>query len=208
MAQDGKAGRKWSPPSPWETIRERIADGGIPSSIEDLLTAREMEPVPSDLQDYFYARLSEHIRPGRPLKTREQVAERDEETVDLDLHVRLCQAAYKLQGLSGPRDRAIREVARANGIKSETLRDRLKKGLRDKPKALLQRVTLADANRLMRDMVDDERVRLDPEVGYVRLPERESELRVLYFARDERGRPVVEPRDPSTYGPRVDELGD
>ena len=88
--------------------------------------------------------------------------------LNLEIELRPLEAAFKIQGKKGVRERALRIVARGQGITTDTLRRKLRKNLRDLPRALqVPRKDGIDFESVVRELLDEDIVRLDPDLGLV-----------------------------------------
>jgi hypothetical protein len=158
----------WS--DPWYGVFHRWKHDGEYPSGQEIADALRAEPkVPDSLVEYVAGRLDGSVRApvGNPGLTAADRLERWAELNQLAVDFRMVHAAFRLQGVQGPRDRALKVVAKQRHIAPSTLETRLRKEVGP----LLKASTLQESEAQMRKLVDEGIIRLDPELGYSPVPD-------------------------------------
>ncbi len=159
------------PISEWQQVLERVENKDHPTRLE-LAALVERYGVSDDAREYVAARIRDDLHLGDGGRPRDPKA-RWARALGLMYDVQRLQAAFRLQGLTRPKGRALELVAKEEGIVPDTLDRIMKRGLRDAPHWMRGMLpsSITETEQMVREMVEDGTVRLDPELGLVWLKE-------------------------------------
>ncbi len=128
--------------------------------------------IPQELVEYVAGRLDGTVSPPANRPKKDPAQGKWVTTLDRAYQVRVHQAAFRLQGIRGPKTRAIDAVAKLRGKAPETIKKSVEGGLKSVPAYHRNIVpSIAEAEKFLRELESEGSIRLDSNDGLVWLTE-------------------------------------
>ena len=124
--------------------------------------------IPQELVEYVAGRLDDTGSPPANRPKKDPAQGKWATTVNRSDQVRFHQAAFRLQGIRGPKTKAINTVAKLHGKAYETIKKSVENDFKDVPAHLRNLVpSIGQAEKILRELESEGSMRLDRDHGIV-----------------------------------------
>ena len=128
--------------------------------------------IPQELVEYVAGRLDDTGSPPANRPKKDPAQGKWATTVNRSDQVRFHQAAFRLQGIRGPKTKAINTVAKLHGKAYETIKKSVENDFKSLPASYRNGVpSIEEAEELLRECESEGSIRLDRDHGFMWLTE-------------------------------------